>query len=123
EYRKGFRPVRKLVVRMGRWLAGGVRLREPGPPFEVRCACGQTTTGLRQAEHQILRCPGCGGKLFVFPYSPLPRVFPGTNRSYPFRFLAGGRAWLLPIVAAGLTLAAVVAVFAVVLSRLGPSPA
>jgi DNA-directed RNA polymerase subunit RPC12/RpoP len=39
-------------------------------PYEVSCVCGRTLRGQRQQTRQILSCPNCGRKRFLFPASP-----------------------------------------------------
>jgi hypothetical protein len=57
------------------WRPTPQQVRAP-VPFEVVCYCNQTTQGLRQAKHQVVRCAHCGRNLFVLPYSPLPPLAP-----------------------------------------------
>jgi len=94
------------------------RRPDPPAPFEVACDCGQVQRGLRGRRAQVARCPSCGGALFVFPRSPLPTVpeeqpaeagAPGRGRRSP---------WLLPLVAACLTLTVVVIAYILLFSSL-----
>jgi hypothetical protein len=107
---------------MRRWLSHKSGRGSPTTLFEIRCACGQTTAGQRETEHQILRCAGCGRKLFIFPISPLVTALGGSSASQSLRLLAArlrSRPWLLPVVAAVVTLAVVIVAFIVVLGQLG----
>jgi hypothetical protein len=103
------------------------RRPDPPVPFEVACDCGQVHRGLRGRRARLAHCPSCGGTLFVFPRSPLPHVpeeqpatagATGARRRSP---------WLLPLVAACLTLAVVVVAYILLFSSLlrpsGPSAA
>ena len=40
--------------------------------YRIVCHCGQRLSGDRNSSYQALRCPACGGGLFVLPRSPLP---------------------------------------------------
>ena len=40
--------------------------------YRIVCHCGQRLSGDRTTSYQALRCPSCGGGLFVLPRSPLP---------------------------------------------------
>jgi hypothetical protein len=84
-------------------------------PFDVACSCGQHARGLRQARHQVVRCLGCGGPVFVLGRSPLAESG-GVPRaaSLPRRY------WLGPAIAAALTLAVIVAIFILVIPTLAP---
>jgi hypothetical protein len=96
------------------------RPAEPPVPFQIACPCGRVHRGLRAARSQVARCPGCGEVHFVFPRSPLPAV-PDEQPGGPPAAAGGGRGrspWLLPLVAAGLTLAAVVAAYVFLFSSL-----
>jgi hypothetical protein len=111
---------------MRHWITVPGATRAP-VPFALVCPCGQKVIGQRQAQHQVVRCAGCGRNLFVLPYSSLPPVAPDGPEAPlppPARLtLPTRRSWLLPVAAAGLTLVVVVAGFVVVLSRLGTGPA
>lgn len=113
--------MRDVVARIRGWWPLGSGHSGAGAPYEVACACGQVAQGQRQATHQVVRCAACHQPVFVLPYSPLPRW---SAAEVPARNGAAGRPvagrsafrwWLWPLVAGGITLAAVVAVFALVL--------
>ncbi len=126
--------MRSLVARVRRWWRlGGSSATVT--PFEVACACGQVQRGLRQSRHQVLRC-ACGRDVFVLGRSPLP---PPPPRGASVSGLRGpGRRegpglrdrvtppaagwWRWPLLAAALTLAAVVALYAVLFGLLPPRP-
>lgn len=40
--------------------------------YEVSCSCGRPLRGQRQDMRQIVSCPSCGQKHFIFPNSPWP---------------------------------------------------
>ena len=105
--------MRHLISRVRYWWAGQSPRPAADEPFDVACSCGQHARGLRQAHHQVVRCLGCGGAVFVLGASPLAE--PGAV-AVP----APRRYWLGPAVAAGLTLAAVVTVFSLVIPALAP---
>ena len=86
----------------------------PGPPvpFEVACVCGQLQRGLRTGRAQILPCPRCGEPVFILPRSPLPP--PPDEPVVPTVAENDKRTrspWLLPLAAALMTLAVVVAAY------------
>lgn len=63
---------------MSRWLTKASnalsRREQPVPePFEIRCSNGHSVRGLRQVEHQEVRCSRCGEWLFVLPVDVYPR--------------------------------------------------
>lgn len=73
--------------------------------FQAVCSCGVALSGRRLPAHQVLRCSGCGGDVFVFPQSPwnlVPKRHE-PNRSQPPRLTL--RDWLLPACAIGLAVA------------------
>jgi hypothetical protein len=103
------------------WIVAPGVVRAP-VPFALACVCGHKAVGQRQAQHQVVRCAGCGRNLFVLPFSPLPPVSAdkAVTPSAAARPAAPGRrSWLLPVVAGSLTLAVVVVAFALVLYSLG----
>jgi hypothetical protein len=112
--------VRELITRVGRWWA---RQQPPpaGEPYDVACICGQHARGLRQPRYQVVRCLACGSHVFVLGLSPIAE--PGGERDGGRPLLR--RYWLGPALAAALTLAAVVAVFSILIPSLAPpgSPA
>jgi hypothetical protein len=62
------------------------RPTEPDTPqyYRVTCAEGHVLRGPRTEGYQALRCPGCGGGLFVLPRSPLPDPpAPAARRQKP----------------------------------------
>jgi len=109
-------------------LFGGLRRRwralwrppEPPVPFDVACPCGQRLTGLRGARHRVARCGSCGEPVFILPRSPWPFVPDDEAGPVPAR---RRRPWLLPVLAAGLTLAAVVVGYVVLFTSLLHPPA
>jgi hypothetical protein len=111
--------VREVISRVRRWWAERSPRPAPTEPYEVACACGQRARGLRRARHQVVRCSACGGPVFVLGYSPLtgpsaePRAAGAPARRY----------WLGPLLAAVLTLAAVVVIFSRIIPALAPNAA
>jgi len=84
--------------------------------YELTCPCGQAVTGQRQARHQVVSCPACARPVFVLPLSPRE----GTAGSYRMRRRWSElRAWRGPLVAGGLTLGLLLALFVLVLPMLG----
>jgi hypothetical protein len=119
--------MRDVVARVRGWWRLGSGHSGAGSPYEVACACGQVARGQRQATHQVIRCATCQQSVFVLPYSPLPRWSAAevpANGAPRARTAAGriaSRWWLWPLVAGAVTLAVVVAGFALVLlPRLRP---
>jgi hypothetical protein len=107
--------VREVISQVRRWWAARPRRPAVAEPYDVACACGGRARGLRQARHQVVRCPDCGGPVFVLGHSPLapaPRAA-GLPRRY----------WVGPALAAVLTLAAVVVIFSRLIPALAPAPA
>jgi hypothetical protein len=102
--------VLKLISRVRRWWGDGPR-RAPPEPYDVACPCGQHARGLRKARHQVVRCLACGSPVFVLGHSPLPATGapPRAADAVPRRY------WLGPLVAAVLTLVAVVPLFLLLL--------
>ncbi len=100
-----------ILARMKLWWAAVPIEPAPAVAFEVACPCGQAARGVRRPRHQAVRCLACGAPVFVLGTSPLPP--PG---GLPVAARARGPApWRGPLLAAGLTFAAVVAAFAVLL--------
>jgi hypothetical protein len=116
----------KLVSRVRRWWRPGSRRFGIAAPYEVACACGNVLRGQRQARHQVVRCGACHQPVFVLPYSPLPRwsaadvPASGGDPAPPAARAAALRFWRWPLIAGGLTLAVLVAVFTVCLVVLRP---
>lgn len=44
--------------------------------FRVRCACGRTAEGERTRRAQVIACPGCRRRLFIFPTGPADPSLP-----------------------------------------------
>jgi hypothetical protein len=106
-----------IVGKVRQWWAKRPPTPSAGVPFAVACVCGHVVHGLRQPRHQVLRCPGCRQPVFVLPLSPLPVVEPTdplrpVQRSAP-ALPGASPTWRLPLLAGGLTLAAVALVFVV----------
>src|SRR6266852_7194414 len=99
-------------------------------PFEVACACGQWTKGIRQATHQVIACPGCGRQVFILPQSPLPAPETiedrrsraedrardkGSILNRPFSFLAPRLGpWRFPLLASAGAFALVIVAFVII---------
>jgi hypothetical protein len=100
--------VLKLVHKVKRWWKGPGSGPSTLMPYAVECACGQRLTGPRLAVHQVVPCPRCGARLFIFPRSPLPFVPPSREgvkeRSAAF-LPARRRSWHLAAGVALLTVA------------------
>ncbi len=62
--------------------------------YEVACDCGETIRGERQPRHQVLSCPGCGARVFVFPLSALGALGPPPAPTAAWRW------WRAPLLAA-----------------------
>jgi hypothetical protein len=90
--------VLNLAHKIKRWWNPGGSGHSALMPYEVECACGQQVTGPRLAVHQVVPCPRCGARLFIFPRSPLPFVSVLKGRSAP-RFRSASptrrRTWTL----------------------------
>jgi hypothetical protein len=58
------------------------RPADPAPSaFEIPCPCGQAVTGQRGPGPQVVACPGCGRRVFVFPQSAWgPAARPAARR-------------------------------------------
>jgi hypothetical protein len=72
------------------WLQAAQRLFVKPPedtpqPFQLRCACGHVTSGIREVEPQQVGCGGCSRILFVMPRCayPLPKPPPEVARPKP----------------------------------------
>jgi hypothetical protein len=88
-------------------------------PCEVACNCGWVYRGLRRGRSHVARCGACGGFLFVFPRSPLPPVADEPPAGLEEAAATRRRSpWLLPVVAACLTLAVVVGGYVFLFSSL-----
>jgi hypothetical protein len=97
-------------------------------PYTVACRCGHLVQGLRQPRHQVVSCPRCRQLVFVLSRSP----FQGDRRSsasqsvtaaagsLPAQAASSGQRsrWVIPLAAALLTLAALVAGFLALTSYL-----
>jgi hypothetical protein len=87
--------------------------------YAVECRCGGVARGVRTAAAQVVRCPACGGELFVFPVPPLPADLAGgpsppVARAAPRLLTPQARFWLPPALAGLATLVAVAAVIVAV---------
>ena len=80
-------------------FAGLRRPAETSPvAYELRCACGASLRGTRQAQAQTVSSTVCGAKRFVLPRSILPDVVAGSDRpvaaparkTWPRAAVAGG---------------------------------
>jgi hypothetical protein len=109
--------VREVISQVRRWWAARPRRPAAAEPYDVACACGGRARGLRQARHQVVRCPGCGGPVFVLGRTPLPGASGESHAAaIPRRY------WVGPVLAAVLTLAAVVVIFSRLIPALAPAP-
>ncbi len=109
--------MREVISQVRRWWAARPR-RGAAEPYDVACPCGGRARGPRQARHQVVRCPACGGPVFVLGWSPLLRgAAAGAGAGTPRRY------WLGPALAAVLTLAVVVVIFSRLIPALTPVPA
>ncbi len=64
-----------LAAKVKRWWAPRPASRaDSSTAFAVECICGQVVEGTRQPGAQLVPCPKCGSRLFVFPQSPWPLV-------------------------------------------------
>jgi hypothetical protein len=84
---------------------------EPAIPFTVECRCGAPLVGRRNATFQVRICAICRAEVFILGRSPLPLIpepagalEKGTS-TVPTRPTRSRRPWLLPVVAALVTLA------------------
>jgi hypothetical protein len=100
--------VLKLVHKVKRWWNGPGSGPSALTPYAVECACGQRVTGPRLAVHQVVHCPRCGARHFIFPRSPWPFV-PSSREGPKDRFVAflpaRRRSWHLAAGVALLTVA------------------
>jgi hypothetical protein len=111
--------VRELIARARHWWAAQPPQPAAEEPFDVACSCGQRARGARQPRYQVVRCLGCGNPVFVLGRSPIADVRGTSSGSKSL----SRRYWLGPVIAAGLTLAAVVAVFSLLIPILTrPAP-
>ena len=102
-----------LLPRLRRWW-DSARASWSGQrvPYSVACRCGHTLRGHRQRRYQVLRCQTCRRSVFILPYSAYPAILAVETRvpkgkaaaRSPFPPRARFRAWLLPTLAALLTL-------------------
>ena len=81
----GYGRIESRVERRGplnllRNVLRGLTPSEPPRPqyYRVPCPLGHVLEGQRTEGYQALRCPTCGGGVFVLPRSPLPEP-PGTS--------------------------------------------
>src|SRR5438132_1068735 len=95
----------------------------PSPgAFQVTCVCGQVLAGSRQKVHQVFRCERCGAQRFILPSSPLPPLGPALASPSSRRPLTL-RHWLLPALAALLTLGTLIFLYVVFLAPERRDPA
>jgi hypothetical protein len=133
--------MRNLVAKVRGWWGGAAAAPLP---FEVPCACGHVLRGSRQARSQVLPCGHCRRRVFVLARSPLPPPLPrgasisGLRGSGRPELMEQARAllaqppkpagpkpparrtWGWPLLAAGLTLAAVVVAIGLLIGLLQP---
>ncbi len=109
--------MRELISQVRRWWVARPRRPAVTEPYDVACACGGRARGLRQRRHQVVRCPGCGGPVFVLGGSPLAEA-----TAEPRAAAVPRRYWVGPALAAVLTLAAVVVIFSRLIPALAPAP-
>lgn len=64
--------MREIVGQVRRWWGNAGSASPSSIPFEISCACGHVLHGARAEKFQVVPCPGCGRRRFVFPRSPLP---------------------------------------------------
>ncbi len=96
---------------LARWWQPGARAPAfQALPYEVVCTCGRAARGHRHARHQVIKCAGCGARLFILPGSPLPPVGSPPGRQAPPAPPRSRGVWLLPLSAAALTLIAVICI-------------
>src|SRR5437870_5238678 len=82
--------------------------------FQVTCGCGHVLVGTRTARHQVIRCERCGAQRFILPASPLS---PLTAAKPPASASTSSlRPWLVPVLAATLTMAGLVLLYVFVLA-------
>src|SRR5262249_45822948 len=48
--------------------------------YEIACLCGRPLRGPRRLSQQIISCPSCGRKHFIFPNSPWLAPAPAATR-------------------------------------------
>jgi hypothetical protein len=73
--------VREIVAKVKR-LLNAPGAEKIGPvQFAVPCVCGHVVEGQRQPTFQLVACPKCGEKVFVFPKSSWPPVVPAGQGS------------------------------------------
>jgi len=103
-----------LFARLRRWLPPAPFRPKVEVPFNITCKSGHIVQGTRRHRHQIVQCNTCGEDVFVLPRSPWPDADaradggPKSIRS----------PWRGPAIAGTLTLVAVLAGMAYLLSFL-----
>ena len=108
-----------LLSYLRRWGDG------PGPRYEVPCGCGRVLRGARQQRRQILRCPGCGRKVFVLAKSPVPppAAMAAADPASPARRPKRLGPWWGPLIAGVVTLTILIVIFVAAAPFLGrPAP-
>ncbi len=100
---------------------GGRRAVGPAPCYEVTCPCGACLRGKRQARRQVVPCPGCGRPTFVLAASPLPSPDGAVLQAPPPPPRRPLSPWVVPLIAAAVTLALLVLLFLAALPFLGRS--
>lgn len=94
----------------------------PEIPYQIECACGHSLRGNRAKLAVTVKCPQCRGATLVFPLSPLTELRETIRDGIQHRLdkpkpakPTGPVLWRKPVVAAGIALVAVVAIFFIVL--------
>jgi hypothetical protein len=134
--------MRNLVAKVRGWWGEGATAPAP---YEVACSCGHVLSGSRQARAQVVPCGTCRRRVFVLALSPLPPPLPrgasisGLRGSGRPELMEEARAllvkpskapaakparryWGWPLLAAGLTLAAVAVAIGLLIGFLQPRP-
>ena len=71
---------------MPAWLTKAKNARrtsKAAQPFEIPCACGAAVRGRRTQLWQIVKCPDCGGRVFVLPADVYPRPASQPGKKQP----------------------------------------
>lgn len=92
------------------------RLGDVSPiPFELSCGCGSSIRGQRENRPQVVACPACGAKRYVFPLSPLPEVHVSLDLPVAQNSRRFG-AWLWIMTSAAIAFVAVIGIIALLLN-------